>query len=63
MSDQTEPYPVEENYEYLLFVKYLQTKKSPNAKRLLSLLKSMKTTDEYLDFKTYLLFDIFTESF
>lgn len=55
--------PVTESYEYGMFVKHLEGKDSPQAKKMLEKLKSLKTCDDFLYFKTYLLFDIFTEFF
>lgn len=56
-------YPVEEDGEYLAFIKYLETKKSEKAKKLLRKLKSLKTSMEYAYLKDYLLFDLFIEIF
>lgn len=61
--DGTLNYPVEEDGEYLAFIKYLETKKSEKAKKLLKKLKSLKTSMEYAYLKDYLLFDLFIEIF
>ncbi|AEA42680.1 hypothetical protein Fluta_0676 [Fluviicola taffensis DSM 16823] len=55
--------PVEENYEYVVFKEYLETKDSPKAKKLLEKLNSLKTCEDYLNFKSFLLWDLFIEAF
>ncbi|WP_430405373.1 hypothetical protein [Fluviicola sp.] len=55
------PDPVETSNQYNVLVKYLESKDSPKAKRLLEKLRTFKTVDEYYDFTEYLLFDLFIE--
>ena len=46
-----------ENFDYTETIKYLETKKTPQAEQLIEKLKTFKTNQEFLDWRFYTLCD------